>query len=114
MSDRFYRQASDAAEIAAGSALDVGGLAKVLAAHLDGPCDDPRCHLLGRRNVGPLSEHLAEAVAAHVEALREADRAAVLNEAADALEGRLGTDGAPRDLYEFRLWLRDRAAEATQ
>lgn len=33
----------------------------------------------------------------------------VLREAADDLEGRLGTDGAPRNLYEFRQWLRRRA-----
>lgn len=33
----------------------------------------------------------------------------VLNDAADALEGRLGTEGAPKTLWEFRQWLRTRA-----
>jgi hypothetical protein len=37
-------------------------------------------------------------------------RSVALNEAADALEGGLGVEGTPRDLYEFRLWLRARAA----
>ena len=46
------------------------------------------------------------------ERLAQAKREA-LTEAADALEGRLGTEGAPKTLWEFRQWLRDRArAEA--
>lgn len=39
----------------------------------------------------------------------EAERRALIA-AADDLEGRLGTEGAPRNLWEFRQWLRDRAA----
>lgn len=34
---------------------------------------------------------------------------AALRDAADDLEGRLGTKGHPRNLYEFRAWLRARA-----
>jgi hypothetical protein len=37
--------------------------------------------------------------------------AAALRDAADDLEGRLGTKGAPRNLWEFRAWLRARADE---
>jgi hypothetical protein len=37
--------------------------------------------------------------------------AAALRDAADDLEGRLGTKGSPRNLWEFRAWLRARADE---
>lgn len=37
------------------------------------------------------------------------EHATTLRMAADALEGRLGTPGAPRDLWEFRRWLRTQA-----
>lgn len=57
-----------------------------------------------------LMERRAErAEAALAEARAEGAREALL-EAADDLEGRLGTTPAPpRDLWEFRFWLRDRA-----
>lgn len=38
-----------------------GMLGALLAAHFDGPCDDPRCFIrFGRDSVGPTCEHLAE------------------------------------------------------
>lgn len=36
-------------------------------------------------------------------------KAEALREAADALEGGLATRGIPRNLYEYRAWLRTRA-----
>lgn len=42
------------------------------------------------------------------------ERVRALIEAADALEGGLGVEGIPRNLYEFRQWLRARALAGTE
>lgn len=41
--------------------------------------------------------------------ITEYAKAKALREAANDLEGKLGIEGTPRDLWEFRQWLRDRA-----
>lgn len=59
------------------------------------------------------TEHAAPLIAAAVVSVsathNEQVAADALRDAADFLEGKLGTPGIPHDLWEFRQWLRARA-----
>lgn len=58
-----------------------------------------------------LAESIATKVAETIGGRTEAEvRAEALEEAATSLEGRLGVEGTPGTLYEYRAWLRARAA----